>query len=75
MTAWVLASEAEPVDEGSSPACAVPAGTVHALAGDRAATPCGLPATALVAWPELAWPPSGMLGVDTCPECLAQAQG
>jgi len=54
---------------GSSPACAVPDGTAHALELDESRTRCGLAASALVPWPEFTWPPTGMAGIDICSEC------
>jgi hypothetical protein len=69
----VLIVATEQTDEaaGSSPACAVPDGTAHALEPGTVATRCGLPAHRLLAWPELTWPPAGMAAVDTCPACSA----
>jgi hypothetical protein len=66
----ILATEQEE-PESSSPACAVPSGTAHALAPGAVATRCGLPAARLTTWPELTWPPPGMAAVDLCPACTA----
>ena len=72
----IVATEQDPDQPtGSSPACAVPDGTAHALDLDATRTYCGLPASALIPWPEFTWPPSGMAGVDTCPECSASPVG
>lgn len=54
---------------GASPACAVPDGTAHALDPGEPRTHCGLPASALVPWPEFTWPPTGLAGADVCPAC------
>jgi hypothetical protein len=67
----VVATEQEAVAGGSSPACAVPDGTAHALDEGAAAARCGLPVASLTVWPELAWPPVGMAAVDVCPRCEA----
>jgi hypothetical protein len=55
----------------ASPACAVPDGTAHAFDPETGQTQCGLAAVAVTSWPDLAWPPSGMAALDTCPACLA----
>lgn len=54
---------------GSSPACAIPDGTAHALDLGAGCTWCGIDVAWLTAWPEVAWPPSGMAATDTCPVC------
>ena len=67
----IVATEQHPDQPtgGSSPACAVPDGTAHALELHESRTHCGLPASVLVPWPEFTWPPTGMAGVDVCAEC------
>lgn len=66
----IVATEQDPDQpSGSSPACAVPDGTAHALAPDATRTRCGKGASGLVQWPEFTWPPAGMAGVDVCPAC------
>ena len=67
----IVATEQGEEPVGSSPACAVPSGTAHALEEGAIASRCGLPAARLVAWPELAWPPPGMAATDVCPACAA----
>ena len=72
----IVATEQDPDQPtGASPACAVPNGTAHALDANEARTRCGLNASELVAWPEFTWPPSGMAGVDACPECSGPSIG
>ena len=72
----IIATEQAPDHPtGSSPACAVPDGTAHALDADAARTRCGLGASDLVLWPEFIWPPSGMAAVDACPECSRSPVG
>ncbi len=66
----IVATEQDPDQlTGSSPACAVPNATAHALEGNATRTHCGLPASALVPWPEFTWPPTGLAAVDVCPQC------
>ena len=72
----IVATEQDPDHPtGASPVCAVPDGTAHALDADAARTHCGLPASELLPWPEFTWPPSGMAGVDACPECSGPSIG
>ena len=72
----IVATEQDPDQPtGSSPACAVPDGTAHALDPDATRTRCGLGASDLVLWPEFIWPPSGMAAVDACPECSRSPVG
>ncbi len=66
----VVATEQEEV-RSSSPACAVPDGTAHAVDDGAPATRCGLPVARLTLWPELVWPPAGMAAVDVCARCDA----
>ncbi len=66
----IVATQQDPDQAtGSSPACAVPDGTAHALELNESHTRCGLAASALVPWPEFTWPPTGMAGIDVCPTC------
>jgi hypothetical protein len=66
----IVATKQEPDDRtATSPTCAVPAGTAHALDLGAPRTRCGIEASTLVPWPELTWPPPGMAAVDTCPDC------
>ena len=72
----IVATEQDPDHlTGSSPACAVPNGTAHALDPDAALTRCGTPASPLVAWPDFTWPPAGMADIDVCPECSGAPVG
>jgi len=66
----IVATEHDPDQHtGSSPACAVPTGTTHALELNATRTRCGKSASELVQWPEFIWPPAGMAAIDLCREC------
>lgn len=66
----VVATEQEAA-QGSSPACAVPDGTAHAVDDGAPATRCGVPVARLTVWRELTWPPAGMASVDVCDRCAS----
>jgi hypothetical protein len=61
---WVVGAAGEGEAEGSSPVCAIPAGTLHAVDPATGRAVCG--ADGLRIWPELGWPPAGG---DVCAAC------
>jgi len=70
----VVATEQAEV-RSSSPACAVPDGTAHAVDDGAPATHCGIPVGRLTVWAELSWPPAGMAALDVCPRCDPASSG
>ena len=66
---WIVGSES--FDQTVSDA--VPAGTCHAVDREDGITGCGRPVRSLRLWPEVPWRRVGMLGLDRCPPCDAEA--
>ena len=68
--AWVPAFESmDHETSSSSPACAVPSGTAHALDPETARVACGRAADGLTVDPDLTWPLVGLAAADVCPAC------
>lgn len=66
---WTLGAE----NQERTGTGAGPSGVVHAVDPTAGQTACGRPVRSLQLWADLPWRRVGMLGLDCCPVCLADA--